>query len=112
MDNETSQSTLNKTNEGKKVDSDSEDELLKRLIKTSTPIKKFLSRHPLEGMFQDSQMVREFSKGERDNNIVPMPDDLELETFISEYDDTSSNSNIIDIPTDEEWEIFCQDCKC
>ena len=104
-----------KSNEEKKLlSTDSENELFDNLIKTSTSIKDTLKRHPLEGMFQDKKMVDEYFKEKSETNIIPMPDDIQLETFILEYEYNSlkaKNDDSIHLSSDEELASFNFDCN-
>ena len=101
-----------KSNEEKKLlSTDSENELFDNLIKTSTSIKDTLKRHPLEGMFQDKKMVDEYFKEKSETNIIPMPDDIQLETFILEYEYNSlkaKNDDSIHLLSDEELQSFAK----
>lgn len=76
--------------------SSSEEEFLAQIFdcQSSSPNKPSFKRHPLEGMFQDSE-----SKSE---SGIEMSDDEVLETFITNY----PNENLIDMPNDVVLESF------
>ena len=61
----------------------SEEEFLAEIFncKSSSPKKPSLKRHFLEGMFQDSQIKLAYDK---EQNIIDMPDDIVLESYILE----------------------------
>jgi len=56
-----------------------------------------LKRHPLEGMFQDAEIA--------DLSSIELSDDEVLENFIRHY----TNDNLIDMPDDVELESFILD---
>ena len=88
---------------------DSEDEFFKVLFecKKSTPVKSTLKRHSKQGMFMDLHDFNEENLLENIENLVEIPKDAIIDSFIMEYDET----NIVQILENDEIEGFILEYK-
>jgi hypothetical protein len=90
--------------------SDSDKELVENFCK-STPTKPSLQRHPDQGMCLDNDEILESSVSEvsfinDETNLVEMPCDFVLESFIIE-----NKTNLVEMPDDEVLEKFIIEYK-